>query len=162
MSSIHKPVPDLLTIKSFLNSNSLVLMGFSRRKNHFSREIYNQLNQRKINVYPVNPNRNEDESVRVYRSLHELPQPPESVLFLTSPANMEPVLLEILSFKPKMLWFVNKKQYDSLPEYLKDQISDTSITLIVGYCPLMFLENTAWPHRFHGKILRWLGRYPTS
>ena len=40
--------------------------------------------------------------------------------------------------------------------YLQEQ----DIRVIAGYCPFMFLENSAFFHRIHGFIWKVIGLYP--
>jgi hypothetical protein len=32
--------------------------------------------------------------------------------------------------------------------------------VVPGFCPHMFLDGTPWFHRFHGALLKLVGKYP--
>ncbi|MFN2244323.1 MAG: CoA-binding protein, partial [Anaerolineae bacterium] len=76
-------------ISDFVNRRVWAVVGASRDPRKFGYQVFRSLRDAGYVVYPVNPKGGELEGEKVYRSLAELPQPPEVVDMVVPPAVTE-------------------------------------------------------------------------
>lgn len=71
----------MANVKTFLNPESIVIVGVSRSKNKIGRLIYDQLLSTKRVVYGVNPSANRLDGEKIYHQLRDLPNPVELAIY---------------------------------------------------------------------------------
>jgi uncharacterized protein len=66
-------MPSRASIDRFLQSERVAVVGVSRNPKEFANAVYREFRDRGYEVLPVNPNTDEVEGVRCYRTIAELP-----------------------------------------------------------------------------------------
>lgn len=130
---------------SFFQSKAIALTGFSRNPKSFSRLIYNALTDRNFVVYPVNPNFNGDDSIRVYPSLSQVPVDVDAVYILNHKKTSFQIAREAASLGIRKIWIHTKCNSAEAREIEKKY----GISMIMGECFFMWAEPVKGVHRFH-------------
>ena len=70
-------------INSFLVNRRMAIAGVSRNPKKFGGYVFNELKQKGFVLYPVNPNADEIQGVKCYKTLAELPDDIDRLLIVT-------------------------------------------------------------------------------
>lgn len=147
-------------IESFLAHKQLILVGVSRKPGSFSRVLMTDLSRRRYEVIPVNPEASEIEGVKCYSSLRDIADPPEAALLMTSANYLPQLARDCAVAGVKQVW-VLKSAGDRLARLSAIRILEENfIDVIDGFCPYLFLPDTAFPHRLHRGISALFGQLP--
>lgn len=143
-------------IDAFLSSKKLAIAGVSRSPKSFSREVCRELKKRGYEVLPVNPNTDEIEGDKCYRSIEDLPEDIKSLLILTPRHETDTVLRNAINQGFENIWVQQMSETAGTikiaDEYNKDIISKK--------CIFMFAEPVAGIHKFHRTITGIFGGLP--
>lgn len=91
-------------ISDFVNRRVWAVVGASHDPRKFGYQVFRSLRDAGYSVYPVNPKGGELEGAKVYRSLADLPQPPEVIDMVVPPAVTEQVVREAHELGLTRVW----------------------------------------------------------
>jgi predicted CoA-binding protein len=143
-------------IQNFLEPRKMAMAGVSRDPKKFGGAIFKELREKGFELYPVNPNADEIQGVKCYRSVDELPDD-VTRLFIVTPKHESTAVAEAAVKKGiKMVWI---QQKSDTPEAVKT-IEDAGIPLIYKKCVMMFADPVKSIHGFHRFLVKTFGGYP--
>lgn len=145
-------------IQQFLAPKKLAVAGASRNPKKFGGTIIKELKERGFDLYPINPNAEEIQELKCYKSVTELPDDVKNLLVVTPKASTPDIAKLAVKKKMKMVWI---QQMSDTPEAVQI-IKDAQISLIHKKCILMFAEPVKGPHSFHRFLVKVFGRYPKN
>lgn len=149
-------------ITDFLENKEIVVIGVSRNPREYSRNLCTDLKKLSYKTIPVNPNINQIDGQTCYASVLDIPGTLTAAIILTPSAVLVNIVHDCISRGIKHLWIYNGNEKD---EHLRTSIEvckEHNVNLVYGFCPLMFLPGTAFPHRLHGGIAKLFGKYPVK
>ena len=88
----------------FSKNNVIAVVGASRDKSKYGYKIFHTLLKNGFNVYAINPNAEEIDGKKCYKSLSSLPEKPDVVITVTKPEVTLEVVKEAVKIKPKIIW----------------------------------------------------------
>jgi len=147
-------------VREFLALPRIALVGASRKQQHYSRMVMNDLTIRGTEVFPVNPHAGEIGGLRSHAHVSEIQPPPDGALLLVPDHAAVTAVEECLAAGIRKIWL--RQAEDSTPfcRQAAARARAAGATVVSGECPLMFLPNAAWFHRLHGAVNRLVGIYP--
>ena len=147
-------------INNFLAAKRIAIIGPSRSRIKYSRMLFRELLEHGYDVIPVNPNAEEIEGIRCFKKIGDITPAPERAVIILPEVLTEQAVLDCADAGVKDVW---------LHRHVAGGVSDTrtisraeekGVNLITGYCMFMFLPKAPLFHRFHGGLLKIIGRYP--
>lgn len=108
-------------ISDFVNRRVWAVVGASNDPRKFGYQVFRSLRDAGYVVYPVNPKGGELEGTTVYRSLAELPQPPEVVNLVVPPAVTEQVVREAHGLGLTRVWMQPGADSAAAVRYCQEQ-----------------------------------------
>jgi uncharacterized protein len=145
---------DILKIRDFLGQRRLAMVGVSREPMGFSRGVFHEFRLRGYDVAPVNPKATEIEGQPCFAHLGDVQPPVDTALLMTPPAATQAAVEECAAAGITRVWM-----YRANNDAIRFCESH-GISVIAGECPLMFLPQGAWFHRFHGFLRKIACSYP--
>ncbi len=121
--------------RSFISNNEILFLGYSSKKESFSRMLYKEFNKAGIDVYPVNPKKSDSYDVKVYNSHSELKKIPETAYILMNRDNSIAAFNTIKESGIKRVLFHNKK---ALTDEVLSSCIDNNIEAAAA-CPMMLI-----------------------
>jgi uncharacterized protein len=152
----------LADIRAFLACRRFALVGVSRNSKDFSRVLFREFRQRGYDVVPVNPGVAEIEGVPCAARLQDVAPPVAAALLMTSPAVTERVVEDCAQAGIASVWMYRAVGAGALSPAAVRLCESKGMRLVAGECPMMFLPDAAWFHRFHGFCRRAFGKYPAD
>lgn len=143
-------------IQNFLALRKMAVAGASRNPKKFGGAIFKELKDKGFDLYPINPNAEEIQGIKCYKSVDELPPGVEHLFIVTSKEETESVARAAVNKGIKMVWI--QQQSDS-PEAVK-AIEEAGIPLIYKKCMMMFADPVKSVHGFHRFFVKTFGGYP--
>ena len=143
-------------IQNFLEPRKMAMAGVSRDPEKFGGAIFKELKEKGFELYPVNPNTDEIQGVKCYRSVDELPDGVSRLLIVTPKHESTAVAAAAVKKGIKMVWI---QQKSDTPEAVKT-IEDAGIPLIYKKCVMMFADPVKSVHGFHRFLVKTFGGYP--
>ena len=147
-------------IDSFLAPKRFAFVGVSRDSGHFSRAVFREFRKNGYEVIPVRPDAIEIEGVHSHAALCELLPPADCVLVMLPREGIAGAASACIAAGVKRVWFY--RGAGGLDGKAIEDCRTHGIDVIAGECPLMFLPNAGWVHRFHGWLRRISGTYPAT
>ncbi len=147
---------DLKSINSFLSQKNIAVAGVSRTKHKFGNTIFNELEKRGYNLFPVNPNLDEYKGKQCFRDIASLPPEVTGVVINTRPVVTKTLLKEAEQKGIDQIWL---QQGSADKETLQNLVSGNS-NIISGHCILMFSEPVKGLHGFHRWMKKTFGKFP--
>ena len=147
---------DKQKIEDFLKSKKIALAGVSRNKKKFGYISFKSLVEKGYNILPINPNANEIDDKKCFKSISDLPSDVESVLIMTPQHNTDEVLKEAIKKGIKNIWvqqMSNTKNTIGIAEEYQKEI-------VIGKCIFMFAEPISGIHKFHRTLVKIFGGLP--
>lgn len=135
-------------IEAFLALRRIAVAGASRKPASYGRMVFRELRRRGYDVIPVHPEADEIEGISCVRRLADVQPPPEAALILTRPALYAQLGAEARQAGAAAVWFRQKGP------------ALEGVAVVDDECPLMWLRDTGWIHRFHRALRRWSGTLP--
>jgi uncharacterized protein len=150
----------LKDINEFLANRRLAMVGVSRNDKAFSRSLMRDLLARGYDVVPINPKLNSVEDRVCYPRVSEIENPVTAAIVMARAANLGEIARDCALAGIKSVWIV-RSQGDRVERVQAIRLLEENlITVIDGQCPFMFLPDTVFMHRFHGRIARFFGKFP--
>jgi predicted CoA-binding protein len=143
-------------IDRFLAPKKLVIAGVSRDPKKFGNIIYKEMKDRGYEVYAVNPNTDEVNGDKCYRSLDGLPEGVKHLLVVTKKPQTATIVQEALARGFDHFWI---QQMSETPEAIS-LLEGKPVTVVTKECMLMWLDPVKSVHRFHKCMRRLFGRLP--
>ncbi len=145
-------------IREFLSARRIAVIGMSRKPREYSRLVFGELLKRGYDAVPVNPAAEEIEGRACFKSVKDITPVPERGMIILPQDKTEQAVLDCAEAGIRDIWLYPMGSGDKRTLSLAEE---KSLNLIAGFCPLMFLPETAFIHRLHGVILRLVRAYPT-
>jgi len=143
-------------INSFLAPRKMAVAGASRNPKKFGGYVFAELKQKGFQLYPVNPNADEIQGVKCFKSVGELPADVTHLLILTQKTETEAVAEAAVKKGFEMVWI---QQTSDTPEALKI-LDEAKIPVISKKCIMMFAGPVKGGHAFHKFFVKAFGGYP--
>jgi predicted CoA-binding protein len=147
-------------INNFMAAKRIAVIGSSRSQISYSRMLSRELLKHGYDVIPVNPNAEEIDGIRCFKKIGDISPTPERALIILPEELTEQAVLDCADAGVKDVW---------LHRHVAGGVSDTravcraeerGVNLITGYCMFMFLPKAPLFHKFHGGLLKIIGKYP--
>lgn len=143
-------------IQKFLEPRKFAIAGASRNLKKFGGSIFKELKDNGFDLYPINPNTDEIQGVKCYKSVEELPSDIVHLFIVTPKYETETVARAAVKKGIQMIWI---QQGTDTQEAVK-VIEDAGISLIYKKCIMMFASPVKSVHRFHRFLEKTFGGYP--
>ena len=143
-------------VEKFLDQKNIAVIGVSSNKKKFGSIVYYDLKSKGYNVYPVNPNLEQLDGQKVYKSVSELPQEVKAVVTVIPPKQTLSILPVAAAKGITYYWF----QQGSSDVEVEDFCDEHKLNYVSGECILMFTEPSAFIHKAHKWINGVLGKLP--
>jgi hypothetical protein len=143
-------------IQDFLAPRKMAMAGVSRNPKKFGGAIFKELKEKGFELYPINPNAEEIQGVKCYKSVSDLPAEVEHLFIVTPKYETDVVARAAVSKGMKMVWI---QQQSETPEAVKT-IEEAGIPLIYKKCIMMFADPVKSVHGFHRFLVKTFGGYP--
>jgi len=147
-------------IATFLATKRIAAVGVSSNPRDFTRSLMKDLVERGYDIIPVNPAVSAMDGRPCYHSVSDIQPPVDAALLLTPPTATEQVVHECAASGIGLIWMHRGGGTGAVSKAAVEFCREHSIKVIVGECPLMFLPQSGWPHRFHGFLRKITGAYP--
>ena len=143
-------------IDEFLRQRRLAVVGVSRNEKEYGRAVFRELRKGGREVTPINPSASEIDGVACYASISEVGSTVDGALVLLPAASAAAAVRECVEAGIRRIWIRT-----DVPE-ARELCEKSGVTLISGFCPLMFLPNAdaAFVHACHAFGLKLAGIYP--
>ena len=138
-------------ILDLLNNKPVALIGVSSKKDKFGNYAFKTLTENGYEIHPIHRNLSSIEGKKCYNSLLEIRPAPKSLILITQPQNILPVLEEFKSLGGEKVWFQQGIKSHEAFKYCRDN----GITHYSGTCILLSIK--AFPHSVHNFIFRLFG-----
>ena len=149
-------------VDGFLTQRTLAVVGVSRKKTDFSRQLVDLMRRNNYTIYPVNPHADELDGEHCYRQVSDIPSPVEGAMLMVSDAQLDAAIRECIAAGISKIWIYGVGHPRKLSMDVLRLSQEKNVSLINGLCPRMFLHDASWPHRLH-KWIALRGRtYRTS
>lgn len=129
--------------RDFITDQEILFMGYSSKKESFSRMIHREFTKAGITVYPVNPRKSDQYDVKVYNSVSELEKVPETAYILMKNENARKAFSELKGSGVRKILFQSKKM---ITEEIQDECDDRGIEAVAA-CPMMLIGGGI--HKIH-------------
>lgn len=139
----------LIDIEEFMVSEKIAVAGVSRNPKKFSRVMYNHLKKNDISLVAINPNVDEIDGEKCYKSVGDLPSDYKRLLITTPKSQTESVVKEAINKGMEMVWI----QQGSSTKEAFELVKKSNMKVINNECVLMFAKPVKGIHGIH-KFLR--------
>jgi len=129
--------------RDFINNEEILFLGYSSKKESFSRMLYKEFNKAGITVFPLNPNKSDSYDIKVYNDYSELEKVPETAYVLMKKENTVKAFPALKESGVKKILFHNKK---FITDEILQECSDRGIETAVA-CPMMLIGGGL--HKIH-------------
>jgi uncharacterized protein len=144
------------SINQFLAPKKIAVAGVSRNSKKFGYEVFKELRQRGFDICPINPNADEIDGVKCYKSVTEIPAGYEK-LFIVTPKNDTDIMLKQGIDKGiKHIWVQQMSNTNETAKIAKE----AGVELIDKECIFMFAEPVNSVHKFHRFLWKVFGQLP--
>jgi uncharacterized protein len=147
-------------VDDFLALGRFAMVGVSRDPKDFSRKLFRDLCARGYDVVPVNLFADELDGREVFQCLQVIRPAVEGALLMTTPLTTETVVRDCAAAGIRSVWMYRAGGQGAVSQEAVEFCRRHDIRVVEGYCPYMFLQGTAFPHRVHGFLTKLVGRYP--
>lgn len=129
--------------KGFFKEKDVLFVGYSSRNSAYSKGIYKAFTDNGIKVYPYNTKENAQYDIKVYKSLSELPQVPQTAFVLLNTANASAAVKELIDKGVKRILFRSNTTAD---QATLEECEKAGIETAYG-CPMMLYGSGL--HKLH-------------
>jgi len=149
-------------VRRFLALHRIAVVGVSRNPHEFSRSLFAELKRRGYDLAPVHPSLKEVDGIPCFASVGAIAPAVEGVLLLTNASVTDGVLEDCARAGIRHVWLYRAGGAGAVSPGAVAFCESHGISVIGGECPLMFLPESAWFHRFHGFCRKVTGKYPRT
>lgn len=143
-------------IQDFLAPKKMAIAGASRNPKKFGGSIFKELLEKGFELYPINPNTDEVQGVKCYKSVAEMPPDVTNLFIVTPKAETNQIVEAAIKKGVKTIWI---QQMSETPEAIK-MAEDAGISVISKKCMFMFADPVKGPHAIHRFFTKLFGGYP--
>jgi predicted CoA-binding protein len=151
-------------VQNFLAQKSIAVVGVSNTRDSGCNLNYQKFKQAGYKVFAISPNATEFQGDPCYPDLKSLPQTPDAVFVMTSPAVTEKVVAQAVECGVKHVWMhcmMGTKPglaagMTSVSERAVQMCRENGIEVIPGSCPAQFL-NPDFGHKLMRGLWRMMG-----
>ena len=144
------------SIEQFLAPKKLVIAGVSRNPKKFGYVVFNELRQKGFAICPVNPNLDEIDGVKCYKSILDVPDDFKKLLILTPKTETDKVLEQAAEKGIKHIWVQQMANTQDTEQIAKK----LNIDIILKECIFMYAEPVKGIHKFHKVIWKLFRKLP--
>lgn len=137
-------------IEAFINSKHIAVVGVSRQKRKFGNIIFETLQKRGFQVYPVNPEGSFFGSPRCYRSLEDVPDDVKAAVISTRPSNAMAVVESAIRRQFEILWFQQGGDFAEAAAAAQK----AGLKVVTGRCVLLYAPPVTGIHALHRFLAR--------
>lgn len=148
-------------VDDFLAQRHVALVGASRNPKAFSSTVARELTGHGYTVDLVNPDADEIDGQRCYRSVADLPAEVGGAIIMVSADRAADAVAACLDEGIPRIWLHRGVGPSSVSEEAVSLCQDRGIPVVDGECPLMFAEPAAAVHRIHRFERKLTGRLPS-
>ena len=153
---------EIKEIRDFLGRKRFAMVGVSKQPKDFSRLLFREFREKGYDPVPVNPGTHEMEGQTCFARVQDVTPPVDAVLLMTSPQVSEQVVRDCAESGVKQIWMYRGSGSGAVSAAAVEFCRSHGMAVIPGECPLMFLPNAGWLHRFHGFVKKITGTYPKT
>ncbi|MFN2186082.1 MAG: CoA-binding protein [Anaerolineae bacterium] len=124
-------------ISDFVSRRVWAVVGASRDPRKFGYQVFRSLRDAGYVVYPVNPKGGELEGEKVYRTLADLPQPPEVVDMVVPPAVTEQVVRQAHELGLTRIWMQPGAESEASVRYCQEH----GMEVVQQACAMVWKRN---------------------
>lgn len=150
----------LAQIDRFLAHKRIAFVGVSRNPQDFSRQLFRDMQARGYDMVPVNPGGDEIEGKHCFNTVREIQPPVEAALIMTPPRATAEIVRDCDGAGIHDVWLHRGGGRGSVSDEAVHYCGSHGMAAVAGYCPYMFLPDTALFHQVHAFALKLRGRYP--
>ncbi len=143
-------------IEKFLEPRKFAIAGVSRNEKKFGGAIFKELIEKSFDLYPVNPNAEEIQGIKCYKSVKDLPEEVTHLLIVTPKTKTAGLANEAVEKGMEMVWI---QQKSDTPEAI-EILNKAGIPLVCKKCIMMFADPIKGFHSFHRSLVKLFGAYP--
>lgn len=147
----------LTNIQNFLQPKKLAIAGVSRNTKKFGFTVFKELKGKGFEVFPINPNTEEIEDNKCYKSINDLPDDVKHLHIATKKDLTASLVQQAIDKGITSIWI---QQGSDTPEAVK-LANEAGINLIHKKCILMYAEPVKGIHGFHRFLTKVFGVYPS-
>lgn len=148
------------TLENFYKKKKIAVVGVSRKKSNYGRMYYNDLLKRGYEAVPVNPNADEIDGKKVYKSVKDIPGGVEGAAVIVNPSNQEAAVKDVADAGVKDVWVHEHVMKGVSNPKVIAMAENNGMNIISGFCPYMFLPKHGFPHNMHKAIMNMFGALP--
>ncbi|MBW6534595.1 MAG: CoA-binding protein [Mariniphaga sp.] len=151
-----KTTATLNEIQQFLAPKKLAVAGASRNPKKFGGTVIKDLKEKGFELFPVNPNADEIQDLKCYKTVADLPADVKHLLIITPKTSTTDVAKLAVEKKLEMVWI---QQMSETPEATAI-LEEAGVPFIQKKCIYMFTDPVKGPHNFHRFLVKVFGLYP--
>ena len=144
-----------VSVTEFLRGKRIVVAGVSRDPKQTANAVYRKLRDAGYETMPLNPNADEVEGARCFRSLVSVPGEIDGVVAVTHPRIATDLVSQCAERGVKAVWFHRLMGMGSVSAEAVGMCRERGIRCISGGCPLMYVAPVDPGHRCFRWLLRW-------
>jgi predicted CoA-binding protein len=144
------------SINQFLAPKKIAIAGVSRNNKKFGYAIFNELRQKGFDICPINPNAEEIDGVKCYKSVSEIPSGYDKLFIVTPKNDTDNMLKQAIDKGIKHVWVQQMSNTSETAKLAKD----ANVELIEKECIFMFAEPVTSVHKFHRFLWKVFGQLP--
>lgn len=148
------------SIDAFYRAKRIAVIGASRDKRKYGRQLFETLLQKGFDAVAVNPSADRLGEHPCHHSITEVAQPLDTAIAVVPPAEQERVVRECAAAGIKHLWIHEHVMKGLSNPKAITLCEEHGIEVISGYCPFMFMPHPGFPHNLHGWVTRICGAQP--
>ncbi len=148
-------------IQRFLTQKRFAVVGVSRNPDEFSHQLFLALRERGYDVVPVNPKTTAIGMYRSYATVGLIKPRIKYALLLVPNYLTGWVVRTCAQAEVQYVWMHRGSGDGAVNLQAVEYCRQHDIQVIQGFCPYMFLNDTALIHRMHGLAMKMEGKYPT-
>jgi predicted CoA-binding protein len=137
-------------IHEFLAQKRIAMIGVSRDGRDFTRYLFRELLRYGYDVVPVQPNAAEIEGRRCFACVEDVRPPVDGAIIVTPARITASVVRDCIAAGIRLVWMHRGVGPGAASEEAVALCRDAGIRTVAGACPLMFLPQAGFIHRFHG------------
>jgi len=131
-------------VNNFWMKKNLALFGLSRDPKKISRRVYELLVSKEYQIYPINPNVEQIDSITCYKSLDDIKKKLEGAIVITNPKISIEVVKKCHQKNISELWF----QLDTMDDNVTAYLEENEMNYIYS-CVLLHHKEAGFPHTWH-------------
>jgi uncharacterized protein len=155
----NPPLTHQERIADFLSQKRIAVVGVSRDEKAYSRALLRELLNHGYDALPVNPLTADIDGKACVSSVAKLSPQPDGVLLLLPKGELAQVFRDCCAAAVPRVWIPVGIAMGAIAREDYAAAEKVGIRVIRGFCPLMFLSDISFFHRFHGFFAKLSPRY---